>query len=177
MLVLQHELPVFAASIETLLDQAFGPGRTAKTSYRYRDGVAPLAPLCFTALIDHALAGTVRHWPVTLSGGDALGQPLNTVLLGPIAVDPALKAMGIGAALMHHALGEARRLGVDMVVLVGDPAYYSRFGFRAAAAFGIVMPHETAHRVQALPLSARAAQTTQGGVILPASTLPLPVAA
>ncbi|MBK1663822.1 GNAT family N-acetyltransferase [Rhodospirillum rubrum] len=176
------EGPALGPSIETLLDRAFGPGRTAKVSYRYRQGVAPLPELCFTAFTDGALSGTVRHWPVTLSGGHGLGlggtglaPALSVVLLGPIAVDPALRIGGIGGRLMRHAIVEAAAGGVDMIVLVGDPAYYRRFGFRAASAFGIVMPEENAARVQALPLTARANALRDGGLVLPANGLVRPV--
>jgi predicted N-acetyltransferase YhbS len=169
MLNILHEGPALGPSIETLLDRAFGPGRTAKTSYRYREGVAPLSHLCFTAYTDGVLTGTVRHWPLRLSGSE--GAALNVVLLGPIAVDPALRIGGIGAALMRHAIGEAARGGADMIVLVGDPAYYTRFGFLSAARFGIVMPDENAARVQALPLTPRAAAMRDGGLVLPASDL------
>ncbi|MCF8481319.1 MAG: N-acetyltransferase [Rhodospirillum sp.] len=156
-------------SIETLLDRAFGPGRTAKTSYRYREGVAPLSHLCFTAFTDGALTGTVRHWPLRLSG--PRGAPLTVALLGPIAVDPALRIGGIGGNLMRHAIAEAKRSGTDMIILVGDPAYYSRFGFRSASHFGVMMPDEAASRVQALPLTAQAAALRDGGLVLPAGEL------
>jgi predicted N-acetyltransferase YhbS len=156
-------------SIETLLDRAFGPNRTAKTSYRYRESVAPLPHLCFTAFTDGVLTGTVRHWPLRLSGTE--GAALTVVLLGPIAVDPALRIGGIGGNLMRHAIAEAQRTGTDMIILVGDPAYYTRFGFRPASNFGVMMPDESAPRVQALPLTAQAAAMRDGGLVLPASGL------
>lgn len=170
------EDPALAPAIEALLDRAFGPGRRAKTSYRYRQGVAPLARLCFTAHLDGALIGTLRHWPVRLSGlddGDRRAGPAplapSVVLLGPIAVDPARQTAGIGRRLMTHGLAEAARHGVDLVLLVGDSGYYERFGFGPAADWGIAMPGEAAARVLARPLTARAATLTRGGVILPAT--------
>ncbi len=169
MITIKHELPGLEPAIETLLDRAFGPGRTVKTSYRYRDGVAPLPHLCFTAFRDGSLAGTVRHWPIALAN-----CPLDVVLLGPIAVDPMLQVGGIGAHLMQQAINEATNAGHDMILLVGAPAYYRRFGFRPAAEFGIVMPDEQAERVQALPLSTRAVQEKAGGLILPRRDLVLP---
>lgn len=178
MITIHPETPALGPSIETLLDRAFGPGRTAKTSYRYRDGIAPLPGLCFTATQggpDAPLAGTVRHWPLTLVGGT--GPDLKAVLLGPIAVDPTLKATGIGSRLMTWAIDEVKAQGGDVIVLVGDPVYYSRFGFQPAARFGIVMPDEAAHRVQVLPLTARAAQTRCGGIVSRADSLVLSCAA
>ena len=60
--------------------------------------------------------------------------------LGPLSVHPAHQGRGIGAALMHTILGAADALGEPVVVLLGDPALYSRFGFVPAAALGIEAP-------------------------------------
>ncbi|WP_041795271.1 GNAT family N-acetyltransferase [Pararhodospirillum photometricum] len=175
MMTLQVETAADALVIEDLLDRAFGPDRWLKTSYRYRDEIAPLPSLCFTAVEDGRVLGTVRHWPIALAEGAAQG--MTAVLLGPIAVEPSLKATGIGGRLMHLAIQEATRQGVDIIVLVGDPVYYQRFGFRLAAEFGITMPNESAPRVQALPLSPRAQALTHGGVVARAFPLAYPVAA
>ena len=51
--------------------------------------------------------------------------------LGPISVLPAHQRQGVGSALMHAALAALRRHGANGCVLLGDPAYYGRFGFRA----------------------------------------------
>lgn len=72
--------------------------------------------------------GTPRLWNVEAgSAGDAL-------LLGPLAVDSRCRNLGIGAALMRHAIAEAERLGPAGILLVGDEAYYGRFGFSREAA-------------------------------------------
>jgi putative acetyltransferase len=51
-------------------------------------------------------------------------------ILGPIAVEPKRQRQGIGQALVNEGLEQLRRLGAEGCILVGDPAYYSRFGFR-----------------------------------------------
>ena len=50
-------------------------------------------------------------------------------MLGPLAVDPTLRALGIGAALMQHAIKEAAARGHGAILLLGDAPYYARFGF------------------------------------------------
>lgn len=50
---------------------------------------------------------------------------------GPISVSPAYQGMGIGAKLMNEALRRLRALGASGCVVLGEPAYYGRFGFRA----------------------------------------------
>lgn len=137
-------------AVEALLDRAFGPGRKAKTSYRYRDGVAPIADLGFTAWNGPRLVGTIRYWPVALSETDAL-------LLGPLAVAPECQGSGLGGALIRHSLRAAEQKGFENVVLVGDEPYYRRFGFVHAAKMGVVMPDENPARVLATALRPLAA--------------------
>lgn len=60
--------------------------------------------------------------------------------LGPVSVDPTHQQRGVGSALMHAVLGAADALHEPVVVLLGDPAYYDRFGFAPAADLGIEAP-------------------------------------
>lgn len=77
------------------------------------------------ALDGEEIVGHVAISPVTLSSGatDWYG-------LGPISVWPRCQGQGIGHQLMHAALAELQRLGGQGCVLVGNPAFYQRFGFR-----------------------------------------------
>ena len=68
------------------------------------------------------LVGTLRLWHVSAGGVRAL-------VLGPLAVDPSCRELGVGAALMNHARAAARARGHGAVVLLGDAPYYARFGF------------------------------------------------
>jgi putative acetyltransferase len=56
---------------------------------------------------------------------------LPAALLGPLAVAPARQRQGLGGRLIEAGLERARRAGVGAVFVLGDPAYYGRFGFRA----------------------------------------------
>lgn len=120
---------------EALLDKAFGPRRRRKTSERLRAGRLPAQGLAFAARNrDGRMIGTLRLWNVMAgSAGPAL-------LLGPLAVDWRHRKRGIGAAMMRHAIAQAKRLGHGAILLVGAPAYYGRFGFSATAAEGLRMP-------------------------------------
>jgi putative acetyltransferase len=60
--------------------------------------------------------------------------------LAPVAVEPEFQRQGIGVALIRWGLDECRRLGHAMVVVLGEPAYYGRFGFTSASRFGIDCP-------------------------------------
>lgn len=121
--------------VEALYDLCFAPGRTALSSYRLRDGVRPVAGLCLVLRDDTGtLAAVIRYWPVMVAGQRVL-------LLGPIAVHPTRQGEGLGGLLMLESLAEARRLGWERVLLVGDAPYYSRFGFSKLE--GVVMPPPT----------------------------------
>lgn len=131
-LILRPEDPGDTAAIERLHARAFGPGRFARTAYRLREGSAPVADLCFTALVGSYLVGSVRLWPAEARG------PL--LVLGPLTVDPSFEGRGIGSRLMDTALDAARAAGHGLVVLVGDAPYYRRFGFTPVPPGRLVPP-------------------------------------
>jgi predicted N-acetyltransferase YhbS len=125
--------------VEALLDLCFAPGREALSSYRLRDGVAPVAALCLCARdADGTLAGAIRNWPVRIQG--PMGRKW-ALLLGPVAVHPTRQGEGLGAELILRVLEAARGEGWSRVLLVGDLPYYGRFGFRRLE--GVEMPPPT----------------------------------
>ena len=80
------------------------------------------------AVEQERVVGHVAVSPVTVSSGAA-----DWYGLGPISVLPSWQGRGIGASLMKAALSELRNKGAAGCVVLGDPAYYSRFGFNAHA--------------------------------------------
>jgi len=106
---------------EALLDACFGENRHLRTCQRLRDGRAPAEGLAFSAMAEGKLVGTLRLWHVSAGGIPAL-------MLGPLAVEASSRELGVGTALMDHALAAAAR-GHRAVILLGDAPYYARFGF------------------------------------------------
>ena len=145
--------------IEDLLDAAFGADRQAKLSYRYRDKVEAVPELKLVARTASALVGTVRCWPIAI--GTTFAPAL---LLGPLAVLPTFQGRGIARALMRRVLDLATGAGHNLVLLVGDPAFYRPFGFVPAARFAITMPNETPARVQVKELVPHAADGVSGTI-------------
>lgn len=75
--------------------------------------------------------------------------------LGPIGVAPANQRSGVGSALMHTLIGAADALGEPLIALLGDPGYYTRFGFGPATEYGIAAPEtDWGNSFQVLPLAA-----------------------
>lgn len=144
---------------EALLDRAMGPMRRRKASEAIRRGRLPSEGLALSARAeDGSLLGTVRLWDVAAGDG---GTP--SLLLGPLAVEPTLNGAGIGSALMRRAIAEAQWRGHRSILLVGDPAYYERFGFSAVPAAGLAMPGPfERHRMLGLELAKDSLRGAQG---------------
>lgn len=122
-----QETPDDLWEVEALYDLSFAPGRFALSSYQLRDGVEKVGALCMIARDDFdVIVGAIRYWPIMAGSHPAL-------LLGPIAIHPIRQGEGIGAALMAASLDKARAIGWKRVILVGDPPYYSKFGFEPIA--------------------------------------------
>ncbi len=118
---------------ETLLDACFGDNRHTRTCQHLRDGRAPAEGLALSALAQGRLVGTLRLWHVSAGGVPAL-------VLGPLAVDPSCRKLGVGAALMNHALATAKARGHGAVILLGDAPYYARFGFSGLKTAELSLP-------------------------------------
>jgi putative acetyltransferase len=73
---------------------------------------------------------------------DEAGKLRDALALAPLAVLPSHQKRGIGTALVERGLSDARRLGHAIVIVLGHPEYYPRFGFAPAAAFGIRAPFD-----------------------------------
>jgi predicted N-acetyltransferase YhbS len=118
---------------EALLDACFGENRHMRTCQRLRDGRTPAEGLAFSAVLDGHLVGTLRLWHVSAGGCPAL-------MLGPLAVDSTSRKLGVGTALMDHALAAAKACGHRAVILLGDAPYYARFGFSAQKTGELSLP-------------------------------------
>lgn len=117
-----------------------GPDRRKKSSEKIRRNRVPAEGLALVARDrDGHVIGSVRLWNIEAGVNDE-GTPINALLLGPLAVAPHQGGKGIGSALMRAALLEAKKRGHGAVLLVGDAAYYERFGFFAEKARHLVMP-------------------------------------
>jgi putative acetyltransferase len=84
-----------------------------------------------------------------IPAGETIGHVLGTrghvgqdpvVAVGPLSVRPARQQNGVGSALMHAVLGAADALGEPLAALLGDPAYYRRFGFELSTVYQITPP-------------------------------------
>jgi putative acetyltransferase len=116
-----------AAAIRRVTDAAFaGAEHASGTEGAIVDALRAEGTLTLSlvAATDGAVIGHVAFSPVTV-GGDDVGW----FGLGPVSVLPGRQRQGIGAALIREGLARLRANGVAGCVVLGDPAFYRRFGF------------------------------------------------
>nr|MDT0659253.1 N-acetyltransferase [Micromonospora sp. DSM 115978] len=139
-MLIQRETSTHAAAIRAVTMAAFArPGQPQQTpveatlvdELRASDAWLPMLSL---VAVDSA--GVVGH----VLGSRARVDSAPVIAVGPLSVHPDHQRRGVGKALMHAVLGAADALDEPLVVLLGDPRYYSRFGFRLAEEYGIVPP-------------------------------------
>lgn len=134
---IRPERPADAASIAALLYAAFaGNPHSDHTEHQIVERLRAsgrLAVSLAALLPDGRLVGHVAFSKVTVDGRDEEWYGL-----GPLAVLPRAQGQGIGAALVEAGLSVLRRKGARGCVVLGEPAYYRRFGFAPAA--GLLYP-------------------------------------
>ena len=116
-----------AQSISQLTTRAFADaphsgGNEARIVDALRD--ADALTLSLVAEAGEGIVGHIAFSPVRIDG-----RTVDWYGLGPVSVAPDLHGQGIGAALVREGLDRLRRIGARGCVVVGDPAYYGRFGF------------------------------------------------
>ncbi|HEX5377048.1 MAG TPA: N-acetyltransferase [Phenylobacterium sp.] len=130
---IRNEQPSDDAAVEALLEHAFGPGRFAKASERVREFAEFRPDLSFCAWEGERLVGSVRMSKVHVGATPA-------IFLGPLAVEADQRKNGLGGVLVQRACAAARAAGFQVVLLVGDEPYFSRFGFAAAPTRQVRLP-------------------------------------
>jgi putative acetyltransferase len=161
-MLIRRETPDDQTAVHTVHAEAFRrePGVTPVEAPLVDDLRADgdlIGALSFVAVRDGGVVGHICCSPARL--GDDTGV---SVGLGPLGVLPAHHRDGVGSALVHTVLGAADALGYGLVVLLGSPAYYSRFGFALASTLGVTPPDpQWAEHFQARPLAGYKA-TQQG---------------
>jgi putative acetyltransferase len=119
---LTQEVEVHVGTLGALIRAAFGGENEARLVEALRaDGavVVELAALEVGKAVGHVLFSAVKTEPATLA----------VAALAPVAVLPERQLVGIGGTLIRAGLRLCRERGLDAVVVLGDPAYYTRFGF------------------------------------------------
>ncbi|RWC29745.1 MAG: N-acetyltransferase [Mesorhizobium sp.] len=127
------ETPAHDLQIEAINDEAFGPGRFVLAAYKIREAGGHERSLSFVAVDGDLVVASVRMTRIAAGVGRAL-------MLGPLAVRPTFKNLGIGRRLVAIALEAGAKAGAPAVMLVGDEPYYGPLGFKRIPRGQISMP-------------------------------------
>lgn len=159
MIIVRPEEPGDFASIREVVARAFtgaafsappvgddgAPGEATLVGW-LRESASYDPRFAFVALDGDRVVGHVMA-----TWGDLDGAP--TLGLGPLSVEPSRQGQGIGSRLMEATLDAARQAGASVIVLLGEPGYYGRFGFVPAADLGISADPAWGEFFQARPLA------------------------
>jgi predicted N-acetyltransferase YhbS len=127
------EDPSHDGAIRLINEEAFGPGRFTRAAERVREEGGHDRRLSFVAADRGAVIGSVRMTPIHAG-------PIAGHLLGPLAVRPSHKNLGIGRELVRIAVEAARRADSEAVILIGDPPYYGPLGFQPVPRGALIFP-------------------------------------
>jgi putative acetyltransferase len=111
---------------------AFGQPNEADLVDALREKAAAFISL--VATVDDNVVGHIFFSPVTVESEETAFSAMG---LAPMAVLPAHQNQGVGSLLVREGLKECRRLDYDIVVVLGHPNYYPRFGFEPAGSKGL----------------------------------------
>ena len=124
------------AAVATVVEAAFGRPNEARLVELLRASEDYVPDLALVAEDERAVVGHIMLSYVGLSGV----QEWRVLSLAPVSVVPERQGEGIGGALIRAGLEAADARGEPLVVLLGHPAYYPRFGFERASLYGIEAP-------------------------------------
>jgi putative acetyltransferase len=148
MVVIREETPRDVAAIHAVHTAAFPTEDEARLIDLLR--FAGRLSVSLAAEIDSQIVGHVAFSPVTTEPTAAS----RGAGLAPVAVVASQRRQGIAADLIRAGLHACRQRGFGWVVVLGEPKYYARFGFRSAADFGLGDEYGGGPAFQALELVA-----------------------
>lgn len=164
-LILRNETSADYRVVEELTREAFWNVNVPGCDEHYlmhilRDSADFIPALDIVALSGNRVVGNIAYTRSAVLRGDAVA--CETVTFGPLSVLPQFQRQGVGGALIRHTLALAGKMGFGAVVILGDPAYYSRFGFEAAEKYGIMFENKFAAALQVYELRPGALESVSG---------------
>ena len=132
MLIIRPEISEDKTAIRYVNEEAFGQKQEGEIVEKLRKRGA--LTISLVAVEDGKVVGHIAFTPAEVESGNS---DFEVMALAPLAVLPVYQRKGIGSQLVLAGLEECRRLGHEVVVLVGHPGYYPRFGFIPAKPKGL----------------------------------------
>jgi putative acetyltransferase len=133
--ILRREKPEERGAVRSLNEAAFGRPDEADLVDRLRTECAVLAS--FVAEWERRIVGHILFSRMLI---ETAGGPISAVALAPMAVAPEHQRRGVGGQLIRHGLDWLRGRGEHVVIVLGHPDYYPRFGFSSDRARSLASP-------------------------------------
>jgi len=152
-MIVRLETPGDTQAIRIVEERAFGQRDEARLVDDLR--AAGDAVFSLVAVKDGIIAGHAMF--------SRMQAPFPALALGPIAVLPEYRRTGIASALIREGIARSEAAGWLGIFVLGDPAFYRRFGFDAGKASGFISPYAGPH-LMALPLGRNELPTDTGSI-------------
>jgi putative acetyltransferase len=139
MIKIRSEKPNEYAEISEVYRTAFKQDNEARLVEVLRSTPNFIPELSLVAILNGSIVGHILFSRVIIKSKN---REVPALALAPMAVRPEHQNCGIGSQLIRKGLKECKRLGHGIVIVVGHPNYYPRFGFKSALAFGLKAPFD-----------------------------------
>ncbi|MFA5331664.1 MAG: N-acetyltransferase [Methanoregula sp.] len=162
---IRSEIPEDIPSIIDVNTEAFGQDGEARLVRALRNDGDYIPGLSLVAVHEGKIIGHILFAPVAIESEEGC---VPAVALAPLSVLSEYQCRGVGSGLIEEGLQACRRLGHRIVIVVGHPGYYPRFGFTPAPVLGINAPFPCQNEVfMACPLVPGALDGIHGTVRYP----------
>ena len=152
-MIVRTETPADFAAIRVVEEVAFGQPAEAQLVDDLRaagDSVFSLVAVDDGTVIGHTIFSRLQ-------------APFPALALGPVAVLPERQRTGVGSRLIREGIARSEAAGWHGIFVLGDPAFYRRFGFDVGKASGFISPYAGPH-LMALPLGRNELPTSTGSI-------------
>lgn len=137
MITIRPEMLEDYAAIFEVNKLAFGQENEAQLVENIRQAANFNPKLSLVAIKNEKIVGHLLFSPIVIQTPK---DNIPALALAPLAVYPEFQNQGIGSELVKRGLEECKGLGHKVVVVIGHPTYYTRFGFSSATAKGLSAP-------------------------------------
>jgi putative acetyltransferase len=165
MMIIRPEKIKDYKAIHEVNELAFGGKGEANLIVALRKSDSFIPELSLVAIQKGEVIGHILFSPIIIKSKERV---ISALALAPMAVHPKFQNKGVGAKLIYRGLEDCRRLGYKIVVVIGHPGYYPRFGFLPAREKGLdvafPVPDEAFMVLELVP---GALDVTQGEIIYP----------